>query len=125
VFAVYDLLYSMARVIAAAVAIVVIPKVSTGWLVAAAGAAYLAWTPVLPWWVRRPQWVRLRFYAGGRADEVPQAIDVAGDEEPVELLASSTEDRMGVRVRRFRVRTADGTVANVFGTEGEDRWRVE
>jgi MFS family permease len=125
VFAVYDLVYSMARVVAAGLAILLIPHVSTAWLVASAGAVYLAWTPVLPWWVRRPRRVRVRFHAGGRADERPTAIDVAGEEEPVDVLASYAEERGGHRVRRFRVRTVDGDIVDLFAGEGEDLWRLE
>ena len=125
VFSVYDLTYSMARVIAAALAIVVVPHVSTGWLVAAVGVVYLAWTPVLPWWIRRPRWVRVRFYAGGRADEVPRAIEVAGEDEPVEVLGSYEEERNGARIRRFRVRTPEGDIADLIGGSEGDRWRLE
>src|SRR5207249_6128147 len=78
VFAMYDLTYSMARVLAAAVAIPLIPNVSVAWLLAATGAVSVLWIPVLPWWASRPRWVRLRFYAGGRAEEVPRAVVIGG-----------------------------------------------
>ncbi|HJP66751.1 MAG TPA: MFS transporter, partial [Actinomycetota bacterium] len=125
VFAVYDIVYSMARVIAAAVAVVLIPHLSTGWLVAGVGLVYLAWTPVLPWWVRRPLWVRVRFYAGGKADESPRAIVVGGEEQPVEPIASSTEMRGGRLVRRFRVRDAEGNVFDILGESDTGRWHVD
>src|SRR5207245_1497684 len=124
VFAVYDITYSMARVVAAGLAIPIIPRVSMGWLVFATGAAYLLWTPVLPRWVRRPVRLRIRFYAGGRADEVPRAIVVADEEEPVEVVGSWSEERGGVRVRRFRLR-AGGDLVDVVGTESEETWEVE
>jgi MFS family permease len=124
VFAVYDITYSMARVVAAGLAIPIIPRVSTGWLVFATGAAYLLWTPVLPRWVRRPVRLRIRFYAGGRADEVPRAIVVAGEEEPVEVVGSWSEERDGVRVRRFRLRV-DGDLLDVVGREAGGTWQVE
>jgi MFS family permease len=125
VFAVYDIVYSMARVIAAAVAVVLIPHLSTGWLVAAVGAVYLAWSPVLPRWVRRPQWVRVRFYAGATADEVPRAVEVAGEEQPVEMLASFAEVRGGRSLRRFRVRDQEGGVFDIASEPETGRWQVE
>jgi MFS family permease len=124
-FAVYDILYATARVAAAAAAVVLVPRLSTGWLVAAVGLAYLAWTPVLPAWIRRPQWVRVGFYAGGRADEVPRTIEVAGEQEPVELVGSWTEERDGRRVHRLRVRTEDGAAMDLVSDERDGRWRQE
>src|SRR5207244_6835751 len=41
VFAVYDITYSMSRVVAAGLAIVLIPHVSTAWLLGATGLVYL------------------------------------------------------------------------------------
>jgi MFS family permease len=123
-FALYDLAFSMPRVLAAAVAVLVIPHLSAGWIVAACGALFLAWTPVLPRWATRPQWVGLRFHAGGRADEVPRSVVVAGAEEPVVVLGSWLEDRAGMRVRRFRLRSVDGVV-DVAAPDGARRWRIE
>ncbi|MFN2590053.1 MAG: MFS transporter, partial [Actinomycetota bacterium] len=125
VFAVYDIVYAMARVIAAAVAVILIPHVSTGWLVAGVGLVYLAWSPVLPRWVRRPQWVRVRFYAGSKADESPRAVEIAGEDQPVELVGSYTEVRDGRPLRRFRVRDPDGGLFVILGDPETDRWRVE
>jgi MFS family permease len=125
VFAVYDIVYSMARVGAAAVAVVLIPHLSTGWLVAGVGLVYLAWTPVLPWWIRRPQWVRVRFYAGGSAEELARAVELAGEEQSVETEGSWWEERTGRRVRRLRLRADDGTRLDVVNEAGSNRWRVE
>jgi MFS family permease len=122
VFALYDLGYSMARVLAALAAVPLIPRLSTGWLLALTGAVYVLWTPALPWWVRRPRWVAVRFYAGGRADEVPRAIVVGGEEEPVEPLGSWIEDRDGVPLRRLRVRSPNGTLDLQSGPR--ERWRI-
>jgi MFS family permease len=125
VFALYDLAFSLPRVIAAALAVLLIPHLSAGWIVAACGAVYLAWAPLVPAWTGRPRWVGLRFYAGGRPDEVPRSLVVAGDEEPVvQVLGSWNERRDGVPARRFRLRTAD-EVLDVVRPDGEDRWRVE
>jgi hypothetical protein len=127
VFAVYDLTYSMSRVVAAGLAIVLIPHVSTAWLLAGTGLIYLIWTPVLPLWVRRPQRVWVRFYAGGRADEVPRSLSIAGEEEPVEVMRASVEERDGVRQRRFLLRTADGERVEIAAHEGDPTgpWRIE
>jgi MFS family permease len=124
VFAVYDLLYSMARVIAAGAAVILIPRISTAWLVALAGLAYLVWTPVLPWWIRRPRWAGVRFYSGSRAEEVPRAIVIAGEEEPVEVLGSWIEDAGGERRRRFRLETSDGRLLEI-ADDPSGRWKVE
>jgi MFS family permease len=124
VFTLYDLLYSMARVVAAIVAVPLVPHVSTAWLIGITGAIYLLWTPVLPWWVARRRFVRVRFYEGGRAEEVPRAVDFGGEEEPVEVLASWNEERSGLHVRRFRLRLPDGSRIDVVGA-GQPRWSVE
>jgi MFS family permease len=124
VFAAYDLTYSMARVFAALVAVVLTPRVSTGWILGIVGIVYLAWAPVVTWWLSRPRWVRVRFYAGARADEVPRAIEVAGEESPVEVLGSFAEETGGERRRRFRLEDDDGTLLEISGTGGP-RWRVD
>src|SRR5947208_7576459 len=114
VFALYDMAFSLPRVIAAALAIPLFSRLSSRLIVALVGLAYLAWTPVPLWWVRRPRWVDLRFYAGARADEVPRSMVIAGDEEPIEVVASSFEEAadgtVPVRTRRLRLRTSDGSI---------------
>jgi hypothetical protein len=124
VFALYDVAFSLPRVVAGLLGVVLIPHVSTGWFVALAAILYLIWSPVLPWWVRRPRWIRVRFYAGSRADEVPRALLIGADEEPVEVVASRLEDRAGLKVRTFRLRSSlDGTTLEVTEGPGE-RWRL-
>ena len=126
VFAVYDITYSMSRVVAAGLAIVLVPHVSTGWLLGGTGVLYLVWTPALPVWVRRPRFVDVRFYAGGRGDEVPRSIVFAGEEDAVEVLRSVVEEREGVRRRRFRVRTADGEQLEIVAEDvPAARWSIE
>jgi MFS family permease len=124
VFSVYDLAFSMARVLAAGAAVVLIPHVSSGWLVAAVGAAYLLWAPVLPLWLRRPQWIRVMFYAGGRGEETPRAVELGGEEQPVEVLGSWEDERSGIRLRRFRLEGGDGTLMEI-ASDRDGRWRVE
>ena len=78
--------------------------------------------------MRRPRWVDLRFYAGSKADEVPRAMVVAGEEEPVEVVGSWHEASVrdpGTRQRRFRLRTADDARFEVLQIEGDHRWRME
>ena len=129
VFALYDMTFSLPRVIAAALAILLIPHLSSGLYVAVVGAAYLLWAPLPPRWIRRPRWVDLRFYAGARADEVPRAVVIGGEEEPVEVLRSWHEELAGAggsaRRRRFRLQTADGSQLEVAREDGQDRWLVE
>ena len=125
VFAVYDITYSMARVIAAGLAVVLIPHLSAGWLLFSVGAVYLALVPGLPRWMRRPRWARVRFYAGGRDDEVPRAVVIGGEEEPVELVRSWSEHRSGEPLRRLRVTTADGWTMDLVSSRQGDRWRIE
>jgi MFS family permease len=125
VFALYDMAFSLPRVIAAGIAVALIPALSPGWIVAACGLAFLLWTPVPPFWIGRGRSVRLRFYAGGRADEQPRAIVIGGAEEPVEVLGSWNEERGGQPLRRLRVRTGDGERLDLVATKGASRWRVE
>src|SRR5437763_7553827 len=96
--------HAMARVMAASAAVIVIPHLSTPWMVAALGAVFLAWATVIPWWLARPQRVALRFHAGSRADEVPRALVVGGVDEPVEVIRSALHEQGGRRIRRFHVR---------------------
>jgi MFS family permease len=125
VFALYDLAFSLPRVAAAALAIVLIPGLSPGWILAGCGLIYLLWTPIPVRWIERWRWVEVHFYAGGKADEVPRSVVIAGEEEPVEVLQSWDErvDRRGavVKRRRFKVRTSDGTVMEITNDEN-DRW---
>lgn len=125
VFALYDIGFSMARVAAALIAAALLEVLSVRWILALIGLAYVGWAPLVPWWVRRPRWVRLRFYAGATADETPRALVVGGEEEAVEFVDSWREERDGERVRRFRVRTEEGEVLDLVGGDHPSRWRVE
>ncbi len=125
VFALYDLAFSLPRVAAATLAIVLIPNLSSGWILAACALVYLLWTPIPVRWIERWRWVEVRFYAGSNADEVPRSVVIAGEEEPVEVLQSWNEevDRRGqvTRRRRFRLRASDGTQMEITSDEN-DRW---
>ena len=128
VFAAYDFCYGLARPVGVALSIPLIGEASSrgraGAIIALVGLVYLVWTPVLPAWVRRPRRVELRFYAGGRADEVPRAIVVAGEEEPVEVEDSALEEVGGERRRRYRLRAEDGNLIEVWAPEGAETWTV-
>jgi MFS family permease len=125
IFSIYDICYANARVLAALAAIPLIPALSTGWLVALVGVAYLAWTPVLPWWVRRRVPVTIRFYAGGRADEVPRSVVIGGEEQEVEVLGAWLEETDTHRRRRFLLRTPFGERLEVVSDGGRGRWMLE
>jgi MFS family permease len=124
VFSLYDLGYSGSRVVAALVAVLLIPHLTAGEILGIVGAAYLVWTPIYPAWAQRRARVGLRFYEGGTAEEQPREMVVAGEPEPVDVLGRWLEERGGVRTRRFRLRTPDGIV-DVVAAEGSGRWTVE
>jgi hypothetical protein len=73
--------------------------------------------------------VDLRFYSGARADEVPRAVVIGGEEEPVEVLGSWHEELTGARGsarrRRFRLQASDGWQLEVARDDGQDRWLVQ
>jgi MFS family permease len=129
VFALYDMAFALPRVVAASLAIVVIPHLSTRAIVAAVGLAYLLWSPVPPVWTARPRWVKLRFYEGGAAEETPRTITIGGEEQAVEMVGSwrevLTERATPVARRRLRLRVADGSGVEVVQLDGDTRWRVE
>jgi MFS family permease len=124
VFAIYDVTYNMARLIAAGIAIPLLPAIGVTGSVAVAGIAFLLWAPVLPRWIGRVPEIVIRFYAGGRAEEWPRAVVWGGVEEPVEVVRSSREERDGVRLVRYRLALQDGTLLDVrAGPDGA--WRIE
>ena len=129
VFAFYDLMFSLPRVVAAALAILLIPHLSSGVYVAMIGAAYLLWTPIPPRWVRRRRTVNLLFYEGARAEESPRSVVTGGEEEPVEVLGSWREEVADgpttTRRWRFRLRAADGSELEVVRADGQHGWLVQ
>lgn len=52
VFAVYDVAYNLSRVVAAAIAIPLFPRLGDAGAVALVGVVFVLWTPVLPRWLR-------------------------------------------------------------------------
>jgi hypothetical protein len=126
VFAVYDVGYNLSRVIAALVAIPLLPAIGEAWTIGLLGLAFLLWTPVLPWRLRARRRVDVRFYAGGRADEIPRAVLLEGREHIVqEVERSSREERDGERLLVFDVRLDDGRRVRIAGPDGGDAWHLE
>ena len=52
VFAVYDVAYNLSRVVAAAIAIPLFPRLGDAGTVALVGVVFVLWAPVLPRWIR-------------------------------------------------------------------------
>jgi MFS family permease len=125
VFAAYDVIYNLARLLAAILAIPLIPAIGERGSAALVGIAFLLWVPVLPRWLRHAPEIELRFYAGGRADEEPRAVVWGGVEEPVEVIRTALDERDGVRWRRFRLALADGTLLDVSRPEPDGEWQID
>ena len=125
VFAAYDVVYNLARVIAAAVAIPMLPHVGVSGSVAVVGILFLLWTPVLPRWIGGKPPIVLRFAEGARAEEWPRAIVWGGVEEPVDVMRSWNEERDGVPMRRFRLSLQDGSLLDVSRVEPDGMWSIE
>ena len=125
VFSVYDVVYNLARVIAAALAIPMIPELGVPGSIAAVGIVFLVWAPVLLRWYGREPELRIRFAAGARADETPRSIRWGGAEEPVEMVRTWREERNGERRLAFRLALADGTELDVSRPEPDGPWRLD
>jgi MFS family permease len=125
VFAAYDVAYNLARIVAAGLAIPMLPHLGVSGSVAAVGIVFLLWTPVLPRWIGRIPDIVIRFSEGARAEEWPRALVWGGVEEPVEVVRSWNEDRLGVRMRRFRLALKDGSVLDVSRVEPDGAWHIE
>jgi predicted MFS family arabinose efflux permease len=125
VFSVYDVVYNLARVIAAALAIWMIPGLGRAGSLAAVGIAFLLFGPVVGRWYGSEPELTIRFYAGGRADEAPRSILWGGAEEPVEVVRTWREERDGERRLAFRLALTDGTELDVSRPEPDGRWRLD
>jgi predicted MFS family arabinose efflux permease len=125
IFSVYDVVYNLARVVAAALAIPMLEGLSDATCLVVVGVAFLLWAPVIgPWFGREPE-LAIRFYAGGRGDEVPRALVWGGFEEPVEPVREWREERDGERRLAFRLALADGTEVDVSRPEPDGPWRLD
>lgn len=125
VFAVYDVAYNLARVLAGFAAIPLVPALGEARLAAAIGLAFLLYAPVLPRWLARAPEISLRFYEGARAEEVPRAIRWGGVEERVRVEREWLEERDGVRRRTFLLSLEDGTTVQVSRVEPDGPWHLE
>jgi hypothetical protein len=125
VFSVYDVLYNLARVVAAALAIPMLQELHVPMSLAAIGVVFVLWAPVVRRWYGREPELRLTFYVGGRADETPRSIVWGGAEEPVDVLGTWREERDGVRRLAFRLALGDGTVLDVSRPEPDGPWRLD
>jgi MFS family permease len=125
VFAVYDVAYNLSRVVAAFLAIPMLPRLGPAWSVALVGLVFVLWSPVLPWWIGRAPEIRIRFYEGARAEEVPRAVVWGGVEEDVEVERGWLDERDGERRMRYRLALRDGTVIEVSKADAETGWRLD
>ncbi len=125
VFAVYDVSYNLSRVVAAFLAIPMLPALGEAWSVAVVGVAFVLWSPVLPRWIGRSPGIRIRFYEGARAEEEPRAVVWGGVEEDVEVERRWLDERDGERRMRYRLAMRDGTVIDVSKAESESDWRLD
>jgi MFS family permease len=125
VFSVYDVVYNLSRVVAAFIAVPLIPSIGPAWSVALVGVAFVLYAPVLPAWLRRSPELVVRFYEGGRADEWPRSVVWGGVEERVDVRRSWIDERDGRRSARFRLSLEDGTTIEISKANGERDWRLE
>jgi MFS family permease len=125
VFAVYDVAYNMSRIVAALIAIPMLPALGEAWSVAILGVLFLIWSPVLPRWIRDAPEILVRFYEGAKAEEWPRAVVWGGVEEAVAVQKSWREERAGQRLACFRLAMENGTIIEVSKPEDEDSWRLD
>jgi MFS family permease len=125
VFSVYDVVYNVARLVAAALVIPMVPALGTRGTVAAVGVLFILWAPVLPRWIGSVPVIRPVFVEGGRAEEWPRAIRWGAAEEPVSVLRSWIDERGDGRFRCFRIRLGDGSVLDISSREPDGPWTVD
>jgi MFS family permease len=122
VFAVYDVATNVSRLLAALLAIPLLPLMGVRGASAFMGAVLLAWAPVLPAWLRRAPVIRLRYPPEGGP---PRSIWWGGVEEPVDVVAFGVEERAGGRVRTMRLALGDGSTMDLSRVEPDGDWVVE
>lgn len=127
VFAVYDVFYNAARMIAAAIAIPLFPAIGTKASLALVGVVFLLWAPVLPRWIRGVPEIRLLFAEGAKAEEWPRSIRWGAAHKPVDVEESWLEEDVESCVRRLRYRLHldDGTRLDVSRAEPDGEWRID
>lgn len=123
-FAVYDIGYNGAFVLAALAATFLRPFVSDLGIIIIAGALYLIVGGMLALRRRRlPSEIEVRSYAGARSDETPREVVLRGQELGVEEVERSwREERDGERLLCFRLRLVGGRRIEI--SLGET-WRLD
>ena len=125
VFAVYDVVYNLARLLAALLAVVLLPTVGVRGAAALVGVAFLLWVPVLPRWLRRAPEIRLRFARDAPAGAPPSAVIWGGVEEQVTVMSRWSTPPDGRPRGGFRLALADGTELDVSHDEPDGQWRID
>jgi MFS family permease len=125
VFAVYDVAYNLSRILAAFLAVLMLPTLGEAWSVALIGLVFVLWAPVLPRWIGRSPELRIRFYEGARAEEEPRSIVWGGVEEDVDVERRWLDERDGERRMRYRLAMRDGTVIEVSKGDADEDWRLD
>jgi MFS family permease len=124
-FAVYDIGYNGAFVVAALIPTLLIPWLGELGIVLLTGALYFAGGAVLALTRRRltPE-VEVHAYAGARADEAPRSVVWNGQKiEVAEVERSWHEDRAGRRLLSFQLRLADGRRIQV--SRSDEGWTLD
>ena len=125
VFSVYDVVYNVARIIAAALVIPLVPAVGTHGTVALVSLLFITWAPVLPRWIGGIADVRIVFSEGARAEEWPRTVRWGAAEESVEVIKAWLEERSGERRRCFRLALRDGSVLDISRPEQGGLWTID
>ncbi|HEX6843828.1 MAG TPA: MFS transporter, partial [Actinomycetota bacterium] len=123
VFAVYDVLYNAARLLAAGLAIPMVPALGTRGSVVLVGVVFLLWSPVLPRWIRGVPEFRLTWE--GPKERTPVGIRWGAADETVEVLRDWTQTRDGTERRSLRLQLRDGTVLDVSRPIAGGEWRID
>ena len=123
-FAVYDLGYNGAFVLAALVATLLRPLLGDLGIIVLTAVLYFAGSALLVAWRRRLlAEIEVRAYAGGRADEAPR--EVVWDGIPIAVAETERawqEERQGRRLLCFRLRLDDGRRIEI-SRDGD--WRLD
>ena len=126
VFAAYDVAYNLARIVAAALAIPMLPHLGRERLGRRGRASCSSCgRRSCPAGSDGRREIVIRFSEGAKAEEWPRALAWGGVEEPVEVVRSWNEERDGVRLRRFRLALQDGSVLDVSRVEPDGTWRID
>ena len=125
VFSAYDVVYNVARIIAAALVIPLVPAIGTHGTVALVSLLFIAWAPVLPRWIGGVADVRIVFSEGAREEEWPRAVRWGAAEESVDVIKAWLEERSGERRRCFRLALRDGSDLDVSRAESGGLWMID